>query len=106
MSWYAVRTLYLWGQKTNGVNVFEERVVTFQAESESSVFVKAQNEADVYAAQGDGAGYEIYPQQVSYRLDDGNLIDGHEVWSQMFEGYETLEEFYHNRYAQYEYQPE
>lgn len=105
MSWYAVRTLYLWGQKSSGINVFEERVVAFEAESETEVFSKASAEADAYAQQADGTAYDIHPQQVSYQLDAGALIDGHEVWSQLFEGYESLDEFYHNRYAQYEYHP-
>ena len=106
MAWYAVRTLYLWGQKADGINVFEERVVAFSAETDTDVFAKAQHEADVYAQNADGSGYEIYPQQISYQLDEGDLIDGHEVWSQLFEGYESLDEFYQNRYAQYEYHPE
>lgn len=108
--WYSVRTLYLWGQKADGINVFEERVVTFEAKSDAEVFAKAQKEANTYA-DGDGEGYEVYPEQTSYQLlsdneNENNLIDGYEVWSQLFEGYETLEEFYQNRYAQYEYHPD
>lgn len=103
--WYAVRTVYLWGQKSNGVNVFEERIVAFKTTSDAEVFAKAAKEADEYAVQDDYS-YEIHPQQTLYRLDDGDLIDGHEIWSQLFEADMSLRDFYQNRYASYKYAPE
>ena len=32
MAWYAIRSVYLFGVKEDGTNVFEERVVAFEAE--------------------------------------------------------------------------
>ncbi|KOR33181.1 hypothetical protein TI05_02620 [Achromatium sp. WMS3] len=106
-AWYAIRTLYLWGQNSNGANVIEERIVAFKAPSYMDAFTKAQEEAEDYAVSGGTEqAYTIHPNQLSYHLDAGELIDGHEVWSELFATEESLDEFYENRYVRYEYQPD
>lgn len=106
MNWYAVRSVYLWGQKSDGTNVFEERVVALSAPSESEALVKARAEAEAYRVQRRDVSYERHPQFVLYRLDGGATSDGAEVWSEMFESYESLQQFYASRYERYEYHAE
>jgi hypothetical protein len=96
----------MWGQKTDGTNVFEERVVAFKALSDQEAFEKAKIEAKEYSKEREDGEYECYPEQVLYLLDEEELIDGYEVWSEMFEAKLSLNEFYDNRYSQYEYHPE
>ena len=45
LKWFGVRTIYLFGTKQDGTNVFEERVVTFSATTEDEVLAKAEREA-------------------------------------------------------------
>ena len=42
MSWYAIRTVYDWGTKTDGTAVFEERIVVFEATSWDEAHTKAR----------------------------------------------------------------
>ncbi len=103
MPWFAIRNVYLFGKKNDGKNVFEERVVCFEADTTDSAHAKATIEADQYAADG---GFVVHRHQYGYELDDDSLIDGHEVWSILFESHETLEQFYENRYMKYNYTPD
>ena len=106
MNWYAVRSVYLWGQKSDGTSVFEERVVAFTAASEDEAWVKVHAEAEAYRLERTDVTYERHPSGVMYQLDEGAASDGAEVWSEMFEANETLELFYANRYGRYDYEPE
>ncbi|GAA5160507.1 DUF4288 domain-containing protein [Viridibacterium curvum] len=103
MPWYAIRTVYKFGEKPNGNNVFEERVVCFNAESWTDAHKKAALESKAYEEQG---GFTSHPEQVGYEQDGENLIDGYELWSELFESEATLEDFYSNRYAKFKYTPE
>ena len=103
MAWFAVRSVYLWGRKSDGTNVFEERVLCFQAGSPDEAYAKAKRESDGYAAAN---RFDVHPERDAYELDDDALIDGHEVWSLMLESRQPLPEFYRSRYSDYEYHPE
>lgn len=104
MAWYGVRTVYHWGEKSDGTAVFEERVVVFEAYSSDEAHEKASAEAKAYA---EGTDWVIHSDQVSYEHGDGeHLIDAYEVWSELFEARCSLGEFYTQRYARFEYQPE
>ncbi|WP_162844091.1 DUF4288 domain-containing protein [Sinobacterium caligoides] len=103
MEWYAVRNVFHFGVKSDGKNVFEERVVVFQAESFDEVHSKAEAEAAQYAKDND---FSVHDMQECYRQDGENLIDGYEVWSQLFEAHLSLEAFYATRYEKFKYDPE
>ncbi len=103
MSWYAIRTVYHWGTKTDGTAVFEERIVVFEAISWDEAHAKAHSEADAYAK---ALGFTVHPDQVGYQQDGDRLIDGHEVWSELFEADASLEDFYESRYSRFDYHPE
>ena len=102
MSWYAVRTVYAFGTKDDGLNVYEERIVAFEASRWYDALAKAREEAVAYALEQD---FEAHPDQVGYEQDGSPLIDGYEVWSQLFESSLELEEFYRSRYLTYGYNP-
>jgi hypothetical protein len=103
MPWYAIRTVYHFGTKNDGTNVFEERVVCFEAASWAEAHAKADTESDKYAKAHE---MEAHPEQSGYEQDGEPLIDGYEIWSELFESRDTLEEFYAKRYAAYEYHPD
>jgi hypothetical protein len=98
--WFAIRSVYHFGQKDDGTNVFEERVVCFEADTPEEAHRKGSAESEQYAAD---LGFEVFPEREGYRQDDEPLIDGYEVWSALFEARQSLAEFYAARYAAYEY---
>jgi len=101
--WFAIRSVYLFGQKTDGTNVFEERIVCFEAESADKAHEKARAESLQYAEVNN---LEVHPTRDAYEQDGDALIDGYEVWSELHESRESLQEFFANRYGRYEYHPE
>jgi hypothetical protein len=103
MAWFGIRSVYFWGQKSDGTNVFEERVVCFEAPTADEAHAKARRESERYAADN---GYTAHPEQEGYEQDGDTLIDGYEVWSLLLESRESLAEFYAARYLKYDYQPE
>jgi hypothetical protein len=103
MAWFGIRSIYLFGQKSDGTNLFEERVVCFEAGSADEAHDKAKVESERYTADN---GLEVFPERESYEQDGDALIDGYEVWSAMFESPESLADFYAARYTKYEYEPE
>lgn len=103
MAWFAVRNIYHFGVKSNDINIFEERIVCFNAETKEEAHEKATKESEQYAADND---FSIGPEQYAYLQDGKDLIDGYEIFSQLFESAESPEEFYTNRYERYEYHPE
>jgi hypothetical protein len=102
MSWYAIRTVYLFDTKPDGINVFEERIVCFEADTVEAAYQKACRESDEYE---DSLGFESYPLQEGYEQDGAPLIDGYELWSQLFESKLSLEDFYRERYERFKYLP-
>ena len=103
MPWYAIRTVYQFGLKSDGKNVFEERIVCFEASDWAEAHAKAWEEADHYAKMHD---FAVHSQQEAYEQDGDALIDGYEIWSQLFESKQSLNQFYDNRYKRYKYSPE
>lgn len=51
MGWYAIRTVYHFGTKSDGTNIFEERMVAFEAASFDEALQKADEEAAKYEHQ-------------------------------------------------------
>lgn len=103
MAWYAIRTIYHFGVKLDGTNVFEERVVCFEASSFEEAHKKADLESKQYAEIN---GIEAHSEQVAYEQDGSALIDGYEIWSELLESRESLASFWDSRYEKYEYHPE
>ena len=103
MPWFAIRSVYLFGRKSDGTNVFEERVVCFEAPTADDAHARAARESERYAADN---GFEVFPEREAYRQDDEPLIDGYELWSVMYESRQSLAEFYAARYSAYDYRPD
>lgn len=103
MPWYAIRSVYHFGVKNDGKNIFEERVACFSAETVEDAHALAKVEANEYSENNE---FIAHDEQVGYLLDPESLLQGHEVWSELFEANESLEEFYENRYSKYTYFPE
>jgi hypothetical protein len=60
MCWYAIRTVYQFGTKRNGVNLLEERVVCFHAQTWPEAHARAEAEAAEYASEN---GFTAHPEQ-------------------------------------------
>ncbi len=103
MPWYAVRSVYHFGTKSDGSNVFEERVVSFEASGWPEAHAKAEVESEAYAKENN---FIAHPEHSGYEQDGEKLIDCYELWSELFEARQSLEAFYAERYAKYEYHPE
>ncbi len=102
--WYAVRTIFKFGQKKDGKNIFEERIVCFRAHTFEEALDKAGHEARQYAS--DCNLTEIGDQPEAYMQDGDDLIDSYELWSELYETYLPLTEFYADKYSKYAYLPE
>lgn len=103
MPWYAARTVYHFGVKNDGTNIFEERVVSFEAADWQEAHAKADAESLAYAKD---RNLSVHPERSGYEQDGEQLIDGYELWSELFESRLSLQEFYAERYAKYEYHPD
>ncbi len=101
--WYGIRSIFLFGSKKDGTNVFEERVVVFSATTVERAFAKAKKEAEDYAKVLD---MKRHPYMEAYIQDGDDLIEGYEVWSVLCESRENLDSFVKHRYGQYEYHPD
>lgn len=111
MGWFAVLSVYQFGRKTDGTNIFEERVVGFCAESFDEAISKGEEESAKYAA--DHNMDPLTTNQIKahdlrhvYAQDGEALIDGYELWSILLESNESLDEFYASRYTRYQYHPD
>lgn len=103
MPWFGVRSVYRLGGKPDGTNLYEERVVCVEAPSFDDALAKSHAEAQAYASDN---GFTWYPVTVAYEQEGDRLIDGYEVWSELFESRENLESFWQNRYERFEYHPD
>lgn len=105
MNWYAVRTIFHFGIKDDGKNIFEERVVAFEAKDADMAFEKAEIESKEYACIDGEERFTVHPDVELYVQDGEQLIDGYEVWSELYETNESIDDFYENRYEKYRYYP-
>ncbi|MBX3468249.1 MAG: hypothetical protein KF878_15365 [Planctomycetes bacterium] len=101
VGWFAVRQLLHFGVADHGTNVFEERIVCFAGTVEEA-FRKAEADADEYAAFH---GLVRHPELEAYEQDGEALIDGYEVWSELYESPLSLEAFFTERYGRWRYRP-
>jgi hypothetical protein len=102
-SWFAVRSLFHFGVENDGANIFEECIVVFSGENYDEAFQKAEKESERYAKTNN---FAVHPHMESYQQDGDDLIDGYEVWSEMYQSRLSLAEFFVERYEKYEYVPE
>jgi hypothetical protein len=80
-----------------------KRVVVFAAGSWPEAHRRAEIESEEYSKQNNMVAHS---EQSGYEQDGTPLVDGYEVWSELFEDRSSLEEFYVKRYGQYEYHPD
>ncbi len=100
MGWYATRSIYHFGVKENGVNTFEERIVSFKADDFDEANYKAAKESKEYANLN---GFDVHDEQLTYEQDGEPLVDGYEIWSELYESTKSLDDFYKERYVSYQY---
>jgi hypothetical protein len=101
--WFGIRSIYLFGRKKDGTNIFEERIVVFSAKSDKEAFKKAARESREYAKFHK---IKKHPLVIAYLQDGDRLIDGYEVWSKLYESKLDLNSFVKEKYDKYEYHPD
>ena len=74
MEWIAIRSVYHFGVNKNQINVFEERVVVFQAKNFEEAHAKATKESEEYAKDNE---FILHSEQSGYKQDGRELIDGY-----------------------------
>lgn len=102
MSWFGVRNLYHFGVTPEGNNIYEERVICIKANDFDEAHIKGKKESETYSQEN---GFTSYTDQVVYKQDGESLIDGYEVWSELYESDKSMEEFYKEHYFKYDYEP-
>jgi len=101
--WFAVRSVFKFGEKKDGTNIFEERVVLFRAENEKEAFARAEDEAREYLDEDDDE--EMHPHLELYKIDDDvDDLDGQEVWSFLTQSDLEIEDHFDERFDKAEYQ--
>jgi hypothetical protein len=103
MEWFAVRSVFKFGEKSDGKTIYEERIVGFNGANIHDALAKAEAESEQYANE---SGFQLVGDLMAYQQDGEPLIDGYELFSQLFESKESPEGFYQSRYARYTYTPE
>jgi len=104
MEWFAVRNIYHCGtNKNNNKNIFEERIVCFYVLDTDEAHARGAIESEEYAHCNN---FKSIPEQLVYKQDGEKLIDGYELWSELYESDLTLEGFYMARYTKYIYNPD
>jgi hypothetical protein len=103
MTWFAVRTIYLFGTTEDNQNVYEERIVSIEANNFEEAHSKGREEAEEYC---DGNGFDMHPEQLVYKQDGSSLIDNYELWSNLYQSSLNISDFYQEHYEKYLYTPE
>ncbi len=104
--WFAVRTIYKFGKKKNGRNIYEERIVTFSGINLDEIWHKAEIEANEYSLHLRYNGKLKYITTMAYLQDGDKLIDGYEVWSCQYESNYPIRKFIKQKYDVFEYNPD
>src|SRR5262245_58935098 len=103
MEWFAVRSVFRFGEKSDGTTIYEERIVGFSGANVRDALAKAEAESEQYAKDG---GFKLVGDLMAYQQDGEPLIDGYELFSQLFESDQAPEDFFQIRYTRYLYVPE
>lgn len=104
-NWFGVRSLCLFGRKKDGTNVFEERVLVFSGADSKEALAKASAELDQYVNKVCQTGV-AHREIIGYEQDGDPLIDGYEVWSDLYESGHDIDTFWESRYGKYKYHPD
>lgn len=80
MGWYGVRSVYRFEAAVDGHDVYEERVVLFEADDFDAAIAKAEEEATAYVAALEHG--EVLPLFQSYAVSD-DVGEGAELFSLM-----------------------
>lgn len=75
----------------------------FHAQTWTEAHALAEAEAAEYASEN---GFTAHPEQYGYKQDGAVLVDGYEIWSELFEANANLDSFYQARYANFLYTPD
>ena len=105
--WFGVRSLCLFGKKKDGVNVYEERILVFSgcdAEGKEAL-EKAGDEVEQYATEICKTSV-FHPRLDAYLQDGDPLIEGYEVWSQLYESVLDIDAFWEARHGEYTFRPD
>lgn len=94
--WYTVRGIFRWYFKESGETAnFEDRILTFRADSFDDALDMAEKEAREYCEEDPKANYKIESLGIwnAYSTQEKTIENGIEVFSQRFDSDLTSEEY-------------
>jgi hypothetical protein len=91
VEWFAVRSIFRFGEKSDGKTIYEERIVGFSGANAHVALAKAEAESELYAKE---SGFQLVGDLMAYEQDGEPLIDGYELFSQLFESDDSPEDFF------------
>lgn len=104
MHWYSVRAVYLHGVDDDGLSVFEERVMLFRTPDVAAALALAEDESLDYLAIN--PGFQRVGEWAAFSLHHTvNSLHGVEAWSVLSEANAPPDDYYRNRYRDYELRP-
>ena len=72
----------------------------FLAESFEEAHEKGKSESELYAKEND---FDVHSEQLVYKQDGKQLLDGYELWSELYQAPLDLESFYKEHYLKHAY---
>ena len=105
INWYAVRTIFHFGNTAKEKYIYEERIVVFCGKNFDEAFEKAVKESIEYDRAIGPKRQRPYSIKSAYQQDGDSLIDGYEVWSELNESNLKISSFYKEKYLKFNYKP-
>jgi hypothetical protein len=104
VSSFSVRAIYLHGVESDGVSVYEERIVMFDAPDADAAGKEAENESREYLSVN--PGFKRVSPFVIFRIGASLNDRGTEIWSGLSRSRLEPSGYYRHRYTSLEPQPD
>lgn len=104
MAWYSIRAIYEHAPESDGMRLYEERMLLFRAQDIETAFALAENESRQYLTLN--PTFERVGEWVAFAVAASeNGLEGTEIWSGLSRSSLTGHQYYERRYTAYELQP-
>ena len=105
MRWYSIRAVYSHGSDSDGLGVFEERIMLYRTEDIERAFALAQTESEQYLQLNPTFQRVGHWAAFAIGSREGDLNEA-EIWSELLKSELSPEQFYEQRYTAVELEPD